>query len=35
MSKRKRKTPVSKGNWYSMLKNLFKLFATPEKMKTV
>ena len=35
MSKWKRKTQASKGNWCFMLKSLFKLFATPEKKKTV
>ena len=35
MSKWKRKTQASKGNRCFMLKSLFKLFATPEKKKTV
>ena len=35
MSKWKRKTQVSKGSWCFMLDSLFKLFATPEKKKTV
>ena len=35
MSKWKRKNQASKGNWCLMLKSLFKLFATPEKKKTV
>ena len=35
MSKWKRKTQASKGNRCFMLKGLFKLFATPEKKKTV
>ena len=35
MSKWKRKTQSSKGNPCFMLNGLFKLFATPEKKKTV
>ena len=35
MSIWKRKTQASKGNWCHILKSLFKLFATPEKKKTV
>ena len=35
MSKWKRKTQASKGNWCFMLKSWFKLFATPEKKKTL
>ena len=35
MSKWKRKTQASKGSSYFMFKSLFKLFASPEKKKTV
>ena len=35
MTKWKRKTQASKGNWCFMLKSLFRFFATLEKEKTV